>query len=266
MRDTGYESFAAVLRANLRFAGALRIDHVMGLDRLFWIPPGGTGDDGAYVRYPLDDLLAVLALESTRARCLVVGEDLGTVPEGFRDRMAQEGILSTRLFYFERHEDGLYKRPAGYPARSMVQATTHDLPTLAGFWEGRDIAVRSGIDPGYDAAAARLQRERDCRLMLAALRDQGLLEHDVDESAPLVRIVAAIHRFLARTPAGLMLANLDDVMLAEDQLNLPGTVEEHANWSRRLPHDLAALTDLPVWRELMRAIADEGRATPDLRA
>jgi 4-alpha-glucanotransferase len=166
LRRQGYASFIDTLRANMAHAGALRIDHVMGLQRLFWIPPGAEAAEGAYVRYPRDDLFGILALESARHHCLVVGEDLGTVPDGFRERMDLESVLSTRLFYFERHPSGLFKQPPAYPARCVAQATTHDLPTLAGFWAANDLTT---------TPEALAERERVKDLMLAALRDQGLL-------------------------------------------------------------------------------------------
>ena len=256
----GYQPFIDLIRTNMAHAGALRIDHAMWLDRLFWIPPGGAPADGAYVRYPVDDLAGLVALESTRAGCLVVGEDLGTVPEGFRQRMAGERILSTRVLPFERHEDGLFKRPETYPRAAVCQAGTHDLPTVRGFWQGWDIAVREDM-AGRPDAAARRHRARDRQRLLAALADQGLLLPDLagrpPSEAQMRQLILAVHRFLARTPAALMLVALDDVLAVEAALNLPGTTDEYANWRRRLPETLERLAQEDDWWETAYALNQE---------
>ena len=143
LREGAYAVFAAALRHNMRHAGAVRIDHVMGLRRLFWIPEGGSPTDGAYVRYPFDDLVRIIALELERHRCLVIGEDLGTVPRGFRPAMRRAGLMSCRVLYFERAPDGAFLAPAAYPRQALVSVSTHDLPTLKGYWTGRDIRWRA---------------------------------------------------------------------------------------------------------------------------
>ncbi|MEK7437041.1 MAG: 4-alpha-glucanotransferase, partial [Pseudomonadota bacterium] len=142
LRAAAYAPFIATLRANMRHAGALRIDHVMALARLYWVPQGAAPRDGAYVHYPFEDLVGIVALESHRNRCMVIGEDLGTVPDEVRATLTRVGILSYRVLLFERQQSGDFKPPAEYPADSLVTATTHDLPTLAGYWEGRDLALR----------------------------------------------------------------------------------------------------------------------------
>src|SRR5262249_41962247 len=136
LRAAGYQPLIDVLRANMRHAGALRIDHAMGLKRLFWIPGGGHAKDGAYVEYPVEEMLAIVALESQRNRCLVVGEDLGTVPEGFSEMLQARGILSYRLLYFMRGAKGAFLGPSAWPREALAQVSTHDLPTLTGFWQG----------------------------------------------------------------------------------------------------------------------------------
>jgi 4-alpha-glucanotransferase len=256
MAERAYAPFIAMIEANMAHAGALRIDHVMGLRRLFWIPPGGGPPDGAYVQYPMDDLLGLIALESERHRCFVIGEDLGTVPEGFRERMEQESILSTRLFYFERHHDGLFKRPNTYPAASMAQATTHDLPTLAGFWNGSDIPVRAAIDTGFQPLPAETTRAADRQLIVAALQDQGLLQPG-DAPPSLENIILAVHRFLGRSPAQLAVVNLSDAMAMPAQFNLPGTTSEYPNWRLRLPLTLEALAESPLWGQIAAAMRAE---------
>ncbi len=167
-----------MVRANMAHAGALRIDHVMGLARLFWVPPGGKPADGAYVRYPFDDLLGIIALESCRQRCMVIGEDLGTVPDEVRAGLARTGVLSYRLLLFERDHAGQFKPPADYPREALAACSTHDLPTLAGWWAGRDIEWRASLGLFPDDESRRRQvvaRAQDRALMLVALEREGLL-------------------------------------------------------------------------------------------
>src|SRR5262249_46367361 len=144
LRESAYAPFIATLRANMSRAGALRIDHVMGLERLYWIPRGATASEGAYVRYPLDDLLGIVALESHRHRCMVIGEDLGTVADSFRDKVGKARMLTYRLLQFEREGDG-FRRPAAYPRQSLVSWSTHDLPTFAGWWKEGDLRTRVAL-------------------------------------------------------------------------------------------------------------------------
>jgi 4-alpha-glucanotransferase len=236
----------------MRHAGSLRIDHVMALERLFWIPPGGTAADGAYVGYPVDDLFAVLALESLRAKCLIVGEDLGTVPVGFRERMARDNILSTRLFYFERHDNDFFKRPELYPARSVAQATTHDLPTLAGYWTGTDIRIRLSLKPGGDDEAMERERAKDRALVLGALRDQGLLDDRPVSDIAVDEIIDVVHAFLGATGSQLALINLSDVISMTTQLNVPGTTDEYPNWRAKLTQTLEQIATGNVWPALAR--------------
>ena len=171
LRATGYAHFIALLRANMRHAGALRIDHVMGWQRLFLIPAGARASEGAYLRFPLDDLVAIAALESQRNKCALIGEDLGTVPAGFRERMAAANILSCRILYFERDGDR-FRRPREMPAQAVVAAATHDLATLRGYWTGEDIAAKArlGILKADEEASiprrTRARQARDCCRLL----------------------------------------------------------------------------------------------------
>jgi len=266
--ECAYEPYIAMLRANMRHAGALRIDHVMWLQHLFWIPPDGDGRDGAYVHFPFDHLLAILALESRRNRCLVIGEDLGTVPEGFRDRLAAEGVLSYRLLQFERHLDGMYKRPDAYPAQALATPGSHDLPTLAGFWRETDIRVLRdiGLIATEDAAAGRRRaRAHDRALLIAALFDQGLLPADFPNAADigeadLARLIAAVHGFLARSPAALMMMNLEDIVASTEQVNVPGTVDEYPNWRLKLPFVLEPNSGVGGLSEIAERVAAERAA------
>jgi 4-alpha-glucanotransferase len=171
-------------------------------------------------------------------------------------------VLSTRLFYFERHDTKLFKRPSLYPAPSMAQVTTHDLPTLAGYWSGRDIAVRAAIEPGFDAPQASSERTRDRALMIAALVDQKLLPADAEpDDVAIAALIAAVHAFLARTPACLAVVNLSDVVAMIDQFNLPGTTNEYPNWRLRLPMALEAIARSPGWMETAAAMRRERAVT-----
>ncbi|HVE49989.1 MAG TPA: 4-alpha-glucanotransferase [Casimicrobiaceae bacterium] len=237
----GYAPFIATLRANMRHAGALRIDHVMGLLRLFWIPSGARPKDGAYVQYPFEDLLSLLALESERHRCLVIGEDLGTVPDEVRAALLTHDVMSYRVLMFERDDSGAFKPPDAYPEGALATAGTHDLPTLAGWWAGVDIDTRTslGIFNAEQGNHERRQRADDRSRLVEALRRAGLLpvgEHADSPhlTAPLARAILA---FLAQTPCVLTVVQLDDALRVREQANLPGTVDEHPNWRRKLPLD-----------------------------
>ena len=263
LRAAHYAPFTAMLRANMRHAGALRIDHVMGLARLFWVPDGGVPADGAYVRYPFSDLLGIIALESQRNRCLVIGEDLGTVPDEVRTALGATGALSYRLLYFERNSAGDFSAPADYPAQALAAASTHDLPTLAGWWTGRDITRRAevGALPSNDVRDAQARtRAQDRTRLLLALDREGLLPPgatldplSVPEMTPA--LARAIALFLARTPAKVMVVQLEDVLGISEQVNLPGTTNEHPNWRRKLPLALERWSGDERFIELMRALA-----------
>jgi (1->4)-alpha-D-glucan 1-alpha-D-glucosylmutase len=271
LREAAFAPFVATLRANMRHAGALRIDHVMGLARLFWVPPGGAARDGAYVRYPFDDLLGLVALESHRNRCLVIGEDLGTVPDEVRAGLAEAGVLSYRLLYFERNPGGDFKSPAEYPAQAIVAATTHDLPTLAGWWSGDDLALRGalGLFPSPAAREAQVvARAQDRARLLLALERESLLPEGASLdpgalAAMTPELARALHLYLARTPARLFVVQLEDVLGMRSQANLPGTTDGHANWRRQLPLPLESYAGDERVAGLAAALA---RARPRARA
>jgi 4-alpha-glucanotransferase len=242
LRASGYEYLIELLRRNFRYGGAIRLDHVMALFRLFWIPRGMPASKGTYVHYPADDLLAILALESVRAKVLVIGEDLGTVPDWVRQSLGAAGVLSYRVFYFERTWEGAWKPPGAYPSQALAVAATHDLPTLSGFWEGADIETRAalGLFSSEDAKMSALaERQRDKSAILATLQAEGLLPPGLPDAvaqgpAMTSELARAIHVYLARTPAWLVLANVEDVIGTRAQANVPGTVDEHPNWRRKL--------------------------------
>ncbi len=233
------ETFARLLEANMRHAGALRIDHAMGLQRLFWVPDGAKGADGAYVSYDFEANLAELALASHTAKCLVIGEDLGTVPAGFRDRLSEADILSYRVMFFER-DGARFLPPDAYPPKAVACVSTHDLPTLAGWWQGAEIAERRRLGSLSEAEADRAVEERQ--------GDKQALLEAVHLPAPatdgdLAPLVEAVHRFVAATPSVLAVAQIDDLVGETVAVNLPGTDRERPNWRRRLAPDVEAIFD-----------------------
>ena len=230
--------FSTLLSANMKHAGALRIDHAMGLQRLFWVPDGASGAQGAYVGYDLERNLADVALESHRARCLVIGEDLGTVPEGFRDRLDAADVLSYRVMFFER--DGLHFIPRErYPAKAMACVATHDLPTLAGWWAGADYAERGliGHMSPEDVAKAEGDRGEEKHRFAEAVGVESL------EDAPGVprAVLDAANRFVAETPCILAVAQAEDLVGELVAVNLPGTSHERPNWQRKLSMDVTEM-------------------------
>lgn len=265
LRERGHEPFVLALRANMRHAGALRIDHVMGLMRLYWVPRGATAREGAYVRYPLDELLAIVALESHRNRCLVVGEDLGTVPDAVREALARSRVLSYRLLYFERDGSGGFASPAAWPRDALVSIGTHDLPTLAGWWNGHDLQLRDrlGLYPDAQTREQHEQaRELDRVRLLAALAGVGRLPADADverlSRGPLTpMLVDAIHGWLASTPSRLMMVQPEDWIGTVEQCNVPGTVDEHPNWRRKLALSIDELRADAAGERLAQVLAAE---------
>lgn len=260
LRASGYGAFIGALRENMSWAGALRIDHVMGLMRLFWIPHGRSAAEGAYVLYPFEDLLGIVALESQRNRCLVIGEDLGTVPPEVRAGMQRVGMLSYRVLYFEQDEHG-FKPPAAYPAAALATVSTHDLPTLSGYWQGQDIVQRDalGLFGSEEARAeALIGRARDRSRLLLALEREGLLPEGMGvdpQSVPEMRpeLCRSVHVYLARAPAWLLLVQPEDVLGQLEQANLPGSREEaYPNWRRKLG---LALEQWPEHADFLRLTA-----------
>ncbi|PWT88367.1 MAG: 4-alpha-glucanotransferase [Proteobacteria bacterium] len=224
-----FEPFRRVLRASMRYAGAIRLDHVMGLQRQFLVPSGMKADRGMYVRSPFDALLAITAQESVDNRCIVIGEDLGTVPENFRETLADWGMWSYQVMVFERLWGGAFREPQDYRANALATFATHDMPTFAGWLASKDLEVKRalGIDPG--------ETDDDRRAALAALNN-ALFARALPDSQFL-----SVVRYLAATPSRLVVVSMEDVLGVTEQVNVPGTVDEHPNWRRRLP---VALEDL----------------------
>jgi 4-alpha-glucanotransferase len=255
MRSNRYQYFTDLVRSGFRHAGALRIDHVMGLFRLFWIPQGKTGVDGAYVRYPADDLLGIVALESARHNALVVGEDLGTVPKDVPQALEKWGVLSSKVLYFERNSRGAFKPAVRYPRLALATANTHDMPTIAGFWEGRDIAVRREVGliaSDGDAEQARVDREGDRAALLRRLRAEKIIPREQAPDTP-AELRGAVHAFLCRTPSQLVGLSLDDLAGEVEPVNLPGVgPDKYPSWTRKMRLDLATITSSDDVRTAVR--------------
>jgi 4-alpha-glucanotransferase len=240
LRQDRYRYFIQLLRSGFRHAGALRVDHVMGLFRLFWIPSGATGREGAYVRYPSSDLLGILALESHRHRALVVGEDLGIVPENVPPAMVKWGILSSRVLYFERDAAGTFRPQSSYPKLSLATVNTHDMPTIAGFWTGRDVELREtlGLIDTARAGDAAAERETEKQALVDRLREDGALplREIIDSDARGVPAVKrAVHAFLCESPASLVGLSLDDLGGETEPVNVPGVgIDRYPCWSRKM--------------------------------
>ena len=253
MRTQGFSAFIDMLRAAFAHAGGIRIDHILGLRRLWLVPEGESASNGAYLRYPLEDLLRLIALESWRHRAIVIGEDLGTVPPGFRERLDEHGIAGIRVLWFERGEDGTgFKPPQAWDRNAVGTTTTHDLPTVAGWWAGSDITWRNRIgqtmarpDGRDPEEAAQEERASDRAELWQAFQQAGVAPPDVEapptDNAPVDEALA----FVAATPGPLVTFPLEDLLAQSDQPNLPGSIDEHPNWRRRmnLPIDEMFLDD-----------------------
>ncbi len=246
--EKSYRPFSDLLRSLLRHAKLARIDHVLGLNRAFWMPDGDL--PGAYVRYPFDDLLAVLAVESHRARAVVIGEDLGNVPDGFRDRLSARNVLGCQLAYFERDWSGGFRPPEQYAKGVLTSIGTHDLPPLRGWWKGNEIAWRAKIDekPQEVVAAQEAGRAGDRRALARMLgRDDAANTSDPaagrDDADLVDDIARRLHARLAASPSDLVAVQIEDMLHREDQANLPGTIDEHPNWVRRLNQSVEGMAD-----------------------
>ena len=256
MAAGGHATFRELITANMRHAGMLRIDHVMGLQRLFWVPEGAKTAEGAYVCYPRDALQSELALASHEARCMVVGEDLGTVPEGFREALAHAGVLSYRVLWFEREGAG-FKASETYPAEAVACVATHDLATLAGWWSGNDLAEQAQLGRLPDFASALAARDAERAALVARLHASGHLSAAPDFAAPMTpEFAAAIHAFVAATPALLAFVQVDDLAAETMAVNLPGTDRERPNWRRRIRTPVEALFSTGMAAAILTAIAN----------
>lgn len=240
----GFRAFIEMLRANFAHAGGLRIDHVMGLQRLWVIPNDAPPSDGAYLYYPVDDLLRLLALESQRHQAIVLGEDLGTVPEGLREKLSARSILGMRVLLFE--QDNTHFKPIlDWPDNALATTSTHDLPTLNGWWHGHDIDWNARLDliDSHTEMDWRKHREREREGLRNVLSQDP--QNFLEEHRETDQVLDASVRFLGHTRAPLVLLPLEDALGIEEQANLPGTIDSHPNWRRRLAHESQALLDDP---------------------
>ncbi len=261
LRSDGYRLWSRILRAAFGHAGAVRLDHAMSLARLFWIPEGRPGSEGAYVAYRAEELLGILALESRRQRAVVIAEDLGTVPPGFREMLADWGVLRSAVLRFEREPDGTFRAAEHYPPRALATVGTHDLPPLPGLLSGVDLALRhaaGALGSEAELAAARAERDGELAALAQRLRGDGILGGPEPGAGDWV---SASHAFLARTPAVLVAAALDDLAGEEEPVNLPGVpIERHRSWSRRMRRSLDELVACP---EVERRLAPLRRCSPN---
>ncbi|MAZ66695.1 MAG: 4-alpha-glucanotransferase [Kangiellaceae bacterium] len=262
--NSGYESFIQLMRANMQGTGALRIDHVLGMMRLWWVPLPGSSADGCYVYYPLDDLFGIIALESQRNQCMVIGEDLGTVPDEIRIGMSRIGLFCYRVFFFERNEDNTFLAPEDYPEEALATVSTHDLPTLQGYWQSRDIEVRDklGMIPTPEMRQQQFDgRSEDRHLLLTTLQEQGIEYGELPDSGfghPEMTedLRSAIQVWVARTASRMMLVQLEDILGMTDQVNLPGTDREYPNWQRKLSANVEQIFATDGAKKMARALTE----------
>jgi 4-alpha-glucanotransferase len=258
LQDKAHEPFIGLVRTSMRTSGALRLDHVMSLFRQWWVPRGLESTQGGYVHYPLDELMAILALESERNQCLVVGEDLGVVPDEMRHAMHDYAVYHYKVFLFEK-ADGRCRSPDAYMRRALATVTTHDLPTLKAWWSGEDIDLRERLNlyPGGEAVArVRAERAEDRALVLQALELEGLRPAQTsDVGAPYSDSLAlAVHVYLARSNAALVAVQIEDLIGMTEPINVPGTSAEFPNWQRKMSADIEDIFARAAVRELLAAV------------
>ena len=261
METQRLQGFVQLIRNNMRYYGALRLDHVMSLFRLWWVAAGDSPTEGAYVHYPLEQLLTVLALESARAACLVVGEDLGVVPDEMRRAMPEFGLYHYKVLLFEK-DAGRFRRPDEFVPRALGTVTTHDMPTLRSYWEARDIELRRGLNlyPSLDIQNEVMrERDQDRTALLAALREQGL--QPTAPAAPAEpfthEFANALHVYLARSRSRLVSLQIEDLLGMVDPVNVPGTDQEYPNWRRKVTADIE---DMMTRRDYDESFAAVNRA------
>jgi 4-alpha-glucanotransferase len=265
LRDGAYTAFLEMLRAAMRHGGGVRIDHAMGLARLWLVPQGQDATQGAYLHFPVMDMLRLVALESRRNDAIVVGEDLGTLPEGFREKLDETGLMGLRVLYFEQGRDHRFTPPAQWSPGAVAVTTTHDLPTVAGWWKGRDIDWRARLGllgEGNDGSEQREERKLDRTRLWEAMRENGVAEGEMPGEEEGPRVATAAARQVASAACALALLPLEDALALEEAPNLPGTTEGHPNWRRRLPGEAATMLDAPETAARLEAFAMARRPPP----
>ena len=246
LRRTGFDAFIATLRAAVEHAGGIRIDHALGLRRLWVVPDGGTSAEGAYLGMPQDDMLRILAIESHKAQAVVIGEDLGTIPEGLRPALEARQVLGMRVLWFEREHDGGFLPPTHWPQQAAAMTGTHDLATVAGWWRGRDLEWNEQLGRGGDIARARDDREWDRGRLWYAFTRSGAAQGERPAAENETPVVDAALAHVGSTPCDIAILPMEDVLGLVEQPNLPGTIDEHPNWRRRMPGATADLLDEPA--------------------
>ncbi len=262
LREHGFSAYIEMLRAALRHAGGVRIDHAMGLQRLWVRPEGVARGDGAYLQFPVSDMMRLTALESHRHGAVVLGEDLGTVPDGFQPRLIDAGVLGMRVLWFER-KDAYFEPPGQWSGRATAMTSTHDLPTVAGWWSGRDLQWRRELRLMGDDTAAYYEaeaRERDRPRLWNAFRASGAAEGDAPPPHEPARVVDAACAHIGRAACDFVLLPVEDALGRIEQPNLPGTMDEHPNWRRRLDGPAAALLDAPEVAARLAALSRSRKA------
>jgi 4-alpha-glucanotransferase len=264
--EQAYQPIIELFRANMANSGALRIDHAMALLRLWWVYQGDTADKGGYVYYPVDDLLGILALESQRNQTLIIGEDLGTVPEEIRDKLAANGVYSYRVFFFEQAEDGGFYSPSHYPVQSMSTLTIHDFPTLIGYWHCYDLELGSKIglyptqeilDPLYES------RHENKQQILNTLHGHGAISENVGRDVNYVGMTQELNYgmqvHMATGSSALLSLQLEDWLQMDKPVNIPGTFKEYPNWKRKLTRNLEDIFTDPELINLAQYITSARR-------
>ncbi|MDG1750867.1 MAG: 4-alpha-glucanotransferase [Thalassotalea sp.] len=261
LQKQGYLPLVKALRSSMQYAGALRIDHILGLMRQYWVAPGMEANEGVYISFPFDDILRVIALESRRNNCVVIGEDLGNVPDGFSETIQNAGLLSFKVMFFERWESGLFKRPEHFPTKSVVTIATHDTATLSGWWQGRDLQWRQQLNlyPNEEAGHAdRNARASERQNLIAALDDLQVIDMSkAPQQNPALmntELSIAVQKYLATSPSHIQLIPLEDALEIPEQVNIPGTIEQHPNWLQKLPVQLEHLWQVNSVNKIAQAM------------
>lgn len=259
LQQRAYQPFIDLVRANLNHCGALRIDHIMSLLRLWWIPKNGQAQDGAYIRYPVDDLIAILALESHRHKALIIGEDLGTVPKSIVSKLKNAGILSYKVFYFEFDEQGNSRDLADYPYQAMTTLSTHDLPTIDGYWRGYDFELgqRYGIYPNEKILAILQQQRQEAKAKILARLTEAGIEPDLpkDLSSPISKkFNHQLQAYVGKVESALLGLQPEDWINMSEPVNIPGTSTQYPNWRRRLSQNITEIFNDPEVQQLLQKI------------
>jgi 4-alpha-glucanotransferase len=261
LKEQGYQPLVKALRSNMQYSGALRIDHILGLMRQYWVAPNMAADEGVYISFPFDEILRIIALESQRNKCIVIGEDLGNVPNGFSEIMHSAGLLSFKVMFFERWESGLFKRPELFPEQSVVTIATHDTATLTGWWKGRDLQWRETLNlyPSEEAGEHdRHARAGERAMLIDALNDMQVIDL---KNAPLqspatmnTELSIAVQKYLAAAKSHIQLIPLEDAIECEEQVNIPGTIDQHPNWLQKLPVSIEDFFQTNSVNEIVKAM------------